>query len=203
MPSAGDNIESVRKTLRLMEILAAHNGELTVTQLAGMLDCSVSSSNRFLQTLLHAGYVEKNPYTNRYMLTYQLYTLGHQLIEHNYMVQAMIPIAHTISQKYDISVNINGFSGKEPLLLFRMTRFYNKDLDFLSGQSALPTAPVPERRFCRSLRQSSSTRISTVSASQRTRAKRSPSRNCAQNSPRPEQTDMRPALRNMFRAFSV
>lgn len=136
MPAAGDNIEAVRKTLRLMEILSVHNGELTVTQLASMLDCSVSSANRFLQTLLHAGYVEKNPNTNRYMLTYRLYTLGHQLIEHNYMVQAMIPIAHTISQKYDISVNINGFSGKEPLLLFRVTRFYNKDLDFLSGQSA-------------------------------------------------------------------
>lgn len=136
MPAAGDNIEAVRKTLRLMEILSAHNGELTVTQLAGMLDCSVSSANRFLQTLLHAGYVEKKPHTNRYMLTYRLYSLGHRLIEHNYMVQAMIPIAHAISQKYDISVNINGFSGKEPLLLFRVTRFYNKDLDFLSGQSA-------------------------------------------------------------------
>lgn len=136
MSSGGDSIESVRKTLRLIEILSAHNGELTVTQLARMLDCSVSSANRFLQTLAYAGYVEKNTFTNRYELTYRLYTLGHQLIEHNYMVREMIPVAHAVSQKYDISVNINGFSGKDALLLFRVTRFYNKDLDFMSGQSA-------------------------------------------------------------------
>jgi len=134
--SGTENIDAVSKTLRLVELMAAHNGELTVTQIARQLDCSISSANRFLQTLEREGLVEKNPHTRRYELTWLLYVLGARLVVNDPSVEKLIPVAHAVSQRFDVSVNINTMLGKEALLLFRVPRFYNKDLDFLSAETA-------------------------------------------------------------------
>ena len=134
--SAKEGIDSVSKTLRLLGLMAAHNGELTVTQIAQQLDCSVSSANRFLQTLEQEGFAGKNAQTRRYELSRRLYVLGAKLVANDPNVQKLIPLAHAISQKYDVSVNINTMLGREALLLFRVTRYYNKDLDFFSGETA-------------------------------------------------------------------
>lgn len=136
MPPKAENIEAASKTLRILEILAAHGGDLTVTQIAKMLDCSVSSADRFLQTLHNAGYVIKNEYTNRYELSFSLYALGSRHVKNHYMVKALITVANAVSQQYDVSVNINTMAGLEPMLLFRVSRFYNKDLDFFVGEQA-------------------------------------------------------------------
>ena len=134
--SGTENIDAVSKTLRLVELMAAHNGELTVTQIARQLDCSISSANRFLQTLEREGLVEKNPHTRRYELTWRVYVLGARLVVNDPSVEKLIPVAHAVSQRFDVSVNINTMLGKEALLLFRVPRFYNKDLDFLSAETA-------------------------------------------------------------------
>ncbi|MBR1457660.1 MAG: helix-turn-helix domain-containing protein [Oscillospiraceae bacterium] len=131
-----EGVDSVSKTLRLLELMAGHNGELTVTQIAEQLDCSISSANRFLQTLEEEGFAGKNPVTRHYELNRRLYVLGAQLVANDPNVKKLIPLAHAVSQKYDVSVNINTMLGKEALLLFRVTRHYNKDLDFLSAETA-------------------------------------------------------------------
>ena len=131
-----EGIESVRKTLKLIELMAQHGGSLTVTQIAESLDCSVSSANRFLQTLLLENFARKNPETNRYELTYRMYALGAANVAHDATMKKLIPIAHAVSQKYEVSVNINGMEGENAILLFRVTRFHNKDLDFFSGEMA-------------------------------------------------------------------
>ncbi|MCR5137382.1 MAG: helix-turn-helix domain-containing protein [Oscillospiraceae bacterium] len=131
-----EGIESVRKTLKLLALMAQQGGSLTVTQIADMLDCSVSSANRFLQTLLLENFARKNPETNRYELTYRMYALGASNVAHDPSMEKLIPIAHAVSQKYDVSVNINGVEGENAILLFRVTRFHNKDLDFFSGEMA-------------------------------------------------------------------
>ena len=131
-----EGIESAAKTLRLMELMAANGGRLTVTQIAQQLDCSIASANRFLQTLQSVGYVEKNSMTNRYELNYRLYALASLQVENDPMVQKLVPMAHAVSQKYDVSVNINAMLGKQAMLLFRVTRHYNKDTDFFNGKTA-------------------------------------------------------------------
>ncbi len=136
MPPKTENIEAVTKTLRIMEILADHGGDLTVTQISKMLGSSVSSVDRYLHTLQSAGYVVKNTYTNRYELSLSLYALGGRYVKNNYMVKALINAANAVSQQYNVSVNINAMAGLEPMLLFRVSRFYNKDLDFLVGEQA-------------------------------------------------------------------
>lgn len=129
-------IESVRKTLKLLELMAENGGALSVTQISERLDCSVSSATRFLQTLELENYVRKNPGTNRYELTYRLYALATACVAHDATMQKLIPIAHAVSQRYDVSVNINGVEGDDAILLYRVSRVLNKDLDFFIGQKA-------------------------------------------------------------------
>lgn len=134
MPPKTENIEAVTKTLKILEILADHGGDLTVTQISKMLGGSVSSTDRYLHTLQNAGYVVKNTYTNRYELSFSLYALGGRYVKNNYMVKALKNVANAVSQQYNVSVNINVMAGMEPMLLFRVSRFHNKDLDFFVGE---------------------------------------------------------------------
>lgn len=132
----GTYIDAAEKTMKLIEILATNAGELTVTQIAKYLDCSISSANRFLQTLQKSGYVLKNKHTKRYELTYKINTVSYVNLQRNPDVQKLIPIANAVSQKYDISVNINTVVGGNAMLIYRVSKTYNKDLDFMTGQVA-------------------------------------------------------------------
>ncbi len=136
MEKRDDGITAARKVLQLMDILSAHNGQLTLAQLARQLDCSVSSVNRLLQTMQAAGYAEKNGVTNRYRLTNRLFTVCNSLLARNRTVTELVSLAHLLSQKYDVSVNINAMYEDEPIMLYRDTAHFNKDLDFLLGDTA-------------------------------------------------------------------
>ena len=131
-----DGIFAVKKTFQLLELMAEHNGTLTVSQIAAHLQCSVSSATRFLQTLQEHGYVRKNSQTGHYELNYKLYSLGARLVGNDPIVEKLRPLAHEISQRFDISVNINTLLDKNAILLFPVSRFYNKDLDFQIGETA-------------------------------------------------------------------
>ncbi len=131
-----DGVYTVKKTLQLLRLMTEHNGTLTVSQIADRLESSVSSATRFLQTLQEQGYVQKNRQTGHYELNYMLYSLGSELVRNDATVEKLRPLAHEVSQRYDISVNINTILGKNAILLFPVSRFYNKDLDFHIGQTA-------------------------------------------------------------------
>ena len=131
-----DGIYAVKKTFQLLGLMAEHNGTLTVSQIAAHLQCSVSSATRFLQTLQEQGYVRKNRQTGHYELNYKLSLLGAKLVENDPIVEKLRPLAHEVSQRYDISVNINTLLDKNVILLFPISRFYNKDLDYQIGETA-------------------------------------------------------------------
>lgn len=61
-------VQSVQRTLDLMEALAAAQGEVSITHLASRTGLHVSTVHRLLSTLVHRGYVRQNPETSRYYL---------------------------------------------------------------------------------------------------------------------------------------
>lgn len=131
-----ENVEAVEKTLKLIEIMSMHSGELSVTQIAELLGCSISSANRFLQTLQNSGYVEKNKRTKRYEMSYKINMIGYLNLQRNKAIQNLIPIANAVSQKYGISVNINTITNGNAMLIYKVAKEYHKDIDFLPGQVA-------------------------------------------------------------------
>ena len=66
---------AVLTALSILELLGASQ-ELGVTELARKLGMGKSSVHRLLNTLAHKGYIEKNPQTGRYRLTYQLFAVA-------------------------------------------------------------------------------------------------------------------------------
>jgi IclR family acetate operon transcriptional repressor len=70
------SVQSVDRALDLLEALAAADGEVAITALAGRTGLHVSTVHRLLATLLRRGYVRQNPDTSRYFAGAKLATLA-------------------------------------------------------------------------------------------------------------------------------
>ena len=70
------SVQSVERTLDLMEALANAQGEISITNLAQRTGLHVSTVHRLLATLVHRGYVRQNRETARYYLGAKLALLG-------------------------------------------------------------------------------------------------------------------------------
>ncbi|HYY54801.1 MAG TPA: IclR family transcriptional regulator [Candidatus Dormibacteraeota bacterium] len=70
------SVQSVERTLDLLEALAAAQGEISITNLAGRTGLHVSTVHRLLATLVHRGYVRQNRESSRYYLGSKLALLG-------------------------------------------------------------------------------------------------------------------------------
>jgi DNA-binding IclR family transcriptional regulator len=127
------NIASVEKAFQIMDIMAEKNGELSVTQIATMVDASVSSVNRMLMTLVNTGYVVKNRQTGRYLISNKIFITTNKLLRQNSFVQSFVPLAHKVSEEYGVTVCFNTVHGKNAVHLFRVAQKYNRDTDFKIG----------------------------------------------------------------------
>lgn len=70
------SVQSVDRALDLLEALAAAEGEVSITSLAGRTSLHVSTVHRLLSTLLRRGYVRQNPETRSYFAGAKLATLA-------------------------------------------------------------------------------------------------------------------------------
>jgi IclR family acetate operon transcriptional repressor len=70
------SVQSVERTLDLLEALAAAQGEISITNLAQRTGLHVSTVHRLLATLVHRGYVRQNRESSRYYLGSKLALLG-------------------------------------------------------------------------------------------------------------------------------
>jgi IclR family KDG regulon transcriptional repressor len=69
------SVPAVEAALSILETLSTVQ-ELGVTELAKRLGLGKGSAYRLLATLVRRGYVEKDPQTDRYQLTYRLFAVG-------------------------------------------------------------------------------------------------------------------------------
>ena len=69
------SVPAVEAALSILETLSTVQ-ELGVTELAKRLGLGKGSAYRLLATLVRRGYVEKDPQTDRYRLTYRLFAVG-------------------------------------------------------------------------------------------------------------------------------
>jgi IclR family transcriptional regulator, KDG regulon repressor len=82
--TAGDpqyTLLTLRKGLRLLEVLAEAGDDLTLTELAGRLDESSTVVFRILKTLVAAGYVQQDAETRRYRVGLKLWELGTRALD--------------------------------------------------------------------------------------------------------------------------
>lgn len=130
------NIASVEKAFKIIELMAENNGTMSVTQIANIMNSSVSSINRFLITLSDIGYAEKSYSDNKYYLTNKFHILSNKLLNQNKLLERYVPLANYISEKYSAVVNINSYIGDSVFHLYKDSKvFLSKELDFKLGDT--------------------------------------------------------------------
>ena len=73
-------VQSVDRALTLLEIVAEH-GAIGLTELSGLANLNKATVHRLLSTLIYKGYIEQNPKTGYYGVTFKLFQLGNKKIE--------------------------------------------------------------------------------------------------------------------------
>ena len=93
---SGQIIQSVAMTMRVIECLAAHGGEMGVTEIARALDIPKARIFRHLHTLRHLGYVTHNPATKKDRVGMRLHLLAKMVGENVELASAVRPALETL-----------------------------------------------------------------------------------------------------------
>jgi IclR family transcriptional regulator, KDG regulon repressor len=77
----GSGVQAVVFALDILEYIAQHQGSVGVTELARAFETTKSRMHRHLQTLMSAGYLGRDPQTERYRVSARLVALGQAVSE--------------------------------------------------------------------------------------------------------------------------
>lgn len=97
-------IGSLEKGMKILEIIIEH-GELTVTQVANMLEINRASAHRFITTLRDLGYVRKNQHGN-YEATFKTLELGMKQADKFEIRRLAKPVMRDLAAEFDETVNL-------------------------------------------------------------------------------------------------
>ena len=100
------SVQSVDRALDLLEALAAADGEVAITALAGRTGLHVSTAHRLLATLLRRGYVRQNPDTSRYLAGAKLATLAEGRSRYGEMRLRARPILRALTEATRETANL-------------------------------------------------------------------------------------------------
>jgi len=94
--------------------------EMSLTELARKLGLGKSSVYRLLVTLARRGYVEKNPQSERYRLTYRLFAVGSPAAERLGLREAAHPVMERLAAQTGEMVNLAVLDGTRVLNLHKV-----------------------------------------------------------------------------------
>lgn len=84
--------QSTVAAFAILEEMAQHSEDSRVTDIAAKLDMPRARVFRYLQTLMHLGYVRQDPTTDRYRLTLKLFHLGQAIADGTQLTSVARPI---------------------------------------------------------------------------------------------------------------
>lgn len=100
------SVQSVDRTLDLVEALAAAGGEVSITNLAARTALHVSTAHRLLATLVRRGYVRQNRDTSRYYLGSKMGLLAEGAPRHAELRLKARPILQRITDATNETSNL-------------------------------------------------------------------------------------------------
>ena len=109
-------MQSVDRALTILELLAA-DGQLGVTEIAGLLDVHKSTASRLLATLESHGLAEQLPDRGRYRLGLGVLRLAGATRSRLDVVQESRPVTRALAAEIGETVNVVILSGRETLYL--------------------------------------------------------------------------------------
>ncbi|NLM14188.1 MAG: IclR family transcriptional regulator [Epulopiscium sp.] len=101
-----DVVQSVARTLSILEVLSDYEDGLGLAELSIKLDLHKSTVHRLLSTLIVMGYVEQNAVTNKYKITLKLFELGSKRIANMDILEIAKPYLKELMEKTNEVVHL-------------------------------------------------------------------------------------------------
>jgi IclR family transcriptional regulator, KDG regulon repressor len=97
---------STLKALNILEVLAASDEDMRLSDVARELDYPVSTTHRLLLGLMERAYVQRDQNTGRYFLGTKILTLQAQVVRHRHLGQLALPHLVQLKQQCNATVNL-------------------------------------------------------------------------------------------------
>jgi DNA-binding IclR family transcriptional regulator len=110
---------ALEKGIDIIEALADAESGLTVSEIAARLRRPMSELFRIIIVMQQRGWLQKDPATSRYSVTYHVLKLAHQSTPAHTLTAAAAPVMHELSVRIDQSCHLVIRSGNEGLVILR------------------------------------------------------------------------------------
>lgn len=130
------NESSVEKALNLLLAFASASGEMGTTELSIKLGLHKSTTSRLIKTLVHAGFLQQNPATRKYILSISAYRIGYAATRtlNTRLLAAAHPHLYDLAQKTGESVAMEMVSGINIILALHVEGPSHLRFNFQQGE---------------------------------------------------------------------
>jgi IclR family acetate operon transcriptional repressor len=97
-------VQTVERSLMLLEILAEQNTPLTLTRIGQLTKLNLSSAYRILNTLCRSGFVEREKVTGHYQLGLKAFLIGNAVLQRLNIREVALPHLNQLVQNINESV---------------------------------------------------------------------------------------------------
>lgn len=150
-------VASLEKGFRLLEAFNEERCEMSLTELSRTTGLDKSATQRFANTLVTLGYLEKDPATRRFRPAVKILERAHAYLWSNPLVQLATPRLLELSRTLQCNVNLAIPDGTDIIYIFRApwhrSRFAATvggrrlpALNTSSGRAILSALPAPARQ---------------------------------------------------------
>jgi len=128
----------LERGLDLIEILADGVSEKSLTELSQKAGFNLSTTYRILSALKSRGYVEQNPETLKYKLTFKFFEIGNIVIRHLNLREEAVPILKDLTDKTGETSYLVILDKDEALCLERIDSHHYIKVLFLEVGGKMP-----------------------------------------------------------------
>ncbi len=113
-----NHINSVERALRILEIFGDSPQPLTLTEVANRAELTKTTTQRFINTLVSLGYLNREE-NKRYFLGTRILSLGFQYLNSSNLIKLVKPYLDELSTEIEMTVNLGVLDNSDVLILYR------------------------------------------------------------------------------------
>jgi IclR family KDG regulon transcriptional repressor len=121
IPSGTYTVKALVKALRILECLAEdENPSATLTELSRRLHLHVSTVHRLMVNLVRQGFVETDPSTGGYRLSFRMLRMGLKVLDRLDFRQVALPLLRELNQKTQETVHLAILQGHQAVSIDKL-----------------------------------------------------------------------------------
>lgn len=124
---------TVLKALRVLEEIGEHNGGISLSDLAGLIDLDRSTTYRILMTLADAGYLIRSEESKKFRLSYKLLSVSRHLLGNTGFDDLIRDALANLSRKTHEAANFSVLDGDQAVICMQSRGSHLLSADFKIG----------------------------------------------------------------------